>query len=94
MSPTARYRIAVRATDDSWLEVKDGKTVILRQLMRAGDEYRLPDKPGLTMRIGNTRGIEVTIDGKQLPSRLAADLLHHVVANLDAQELLAHAGAQ
>jgi hypothetical protein len=31
--------------------------------MRARDEYRLADKPGLTMRVGNTKGIEVTIDG-------------------------------
>ena len=90
----ARYRITLRATDDTWIEVKDGKTSIFRRLMRAGDEYRLPDKPGLTVRIGNTRGIEVTADGKPLPSPVAADLLRHVVANLDAQELLARAGAQ
>jgi len=90
----ARYRIALRATDDTWPEVKDGKTSIFRRLMRAGDEYRLADKPGLTIRIGNTRGIEVTADGKPLPSPVAADLLRHVVANLDAQELLARAGAQ
>ena len=90
----APYRITLRATDDTWLEVKDGKTSIFRRLMRAGDEYRLADKPGLTMRIGNTRGIEVTADGKPLPSPVAADLFHHVVANLDAQELLARAGAQ
>jgi cytoskeletal protein RodZ len=90
----APYRITLRATDDTWLEVKDGKTSIFRRLMRAGDEYRLADKPGLTIRIGNTRGIEVTADGKPLPSPVAADLLHHVVVNLDAQELLARAGAQ
>jgi cytoskeletal protein RodZ len=90
----ARYRIALRATDDTWLEVKDGGTSIFRRLMRARDEYRLADKPGLTMRIGNTKGIEVTIDGKPLPSPVAADLLRRGVVNLDAKELLARAGAQ
>jgi cytoskeleton protein RodZ len=90
----ARYRIALRATDDTWLEVKDGGTSIFRRLMRARDEYRLADKPGLTMRVGNTRGIEVTIDGKPLPSPVAADLLRRGVVNLDAKELLARAGAQ
>jgi cytoskeleton protein RodZ len=94
VTDSAPSRIALRATDDTWLEVKDGKVVIFRRLMRAGDEYRLADKPGLTMRVGNTRGIEVTIDGKPLPSPVAADLLRHVAVNLDAQELLAHAGTQ
>jgi cytoskeleton protein RodZ len=90
----ARFRIVLRATDDTWLEVKDGKTSIFRRLMRAGDEYRLADNPGLTMRIGNSRGIEVTIDGKPLPSPVVANLLNRVVVDLDAEELLAGAEAQ
>jgi cytoskeleton protein RodZ len=90
----ARYRIALRATDDTWLEVKDGGTSIFRRLMRARDEYRLADKPGLTMRVGNTKAIEVTIDGKPLPSPVAGHLLRRGVVNLDAKELLARADAQ
>jgi cytoskeleton protein RodZ len=88
------YRIALRAAAETWLEVKDGKTSIFRRLMQAGDEYRLPEKPGLVMRLGNARRIEVLVDGKPLPASAQPSQGHRTVVDLGASKLLAHAGTQ
>ena len=44
------YRIALRATADCWLEVRDGDTTLFKRMLRPGDVYRLPDKSGLASR--------------------------------------------
>jgi len=86
------YRIALRATGETWVEVKDGETSIFRRLMQAGDEYRPPEKPGLAMRIGNAKEIEVLVDGKPLPDSAQPSQGHRTVVNVEARELLARAG--
>jgi cytoskeleton protein RodZ len=90
----SRVHIVLRATAETWLEVKDGNTPIFRRLLEAGDEYRLPEKPGLTLRIGNAHGIEVLADGKPLPSAAQPSQGHRVLVTLEARELLAKAGLQ
>ncbi len=56
--------------------------------MRAGEIYRAPDKPGLTMRVGNAAGLEVQVDSKVAPVLGGIGVvLHNVV--LDPQKLLA-----
>jgi len=87
-------RLALRATAETWIEVKDGDTSVFRKLMQAGDEYRLPDRPGLTLHIGNARGIEVLADGKPLPSAAQPSQGRRVVVTLEARDLLAKAGTQ
>lgn len=82
------YRIALRATADCWLEVRDGETMLFKRMLRPGDVYRLPDKAGLTMRVGNAKGVEVSIDGKVVPSAQVVDLLRKTVA-IDPREILA-----
>ena len=88
------FRIALRATAETWLEVKDGDTSIFKKLLGTGDEYRLPEKPGLTLHIGNAHGIEVLADGKPLPSAAQPSEGHRTVVTLDARDLLAKAGMQ
>ena len=52
---------------DSWVEIKDkdGKKIVSDRL-KAGDQYHIPDNPGLTMTLGNAGGVELLIDGKAL----------------------------
>jgi cytoskeleton protein RodZ len=88
---TGPYRIALRATGDCWLEVRDGDTMLFKRMLRPGDVYRMPDKAGLTMRVGNAKGVEVSVDGKALPGPQVVDLLRKTVA-IDPREILA-AGA-
>ncbi|HKF71961.1 MAG TPA: RodZ domain-containing protein [Stellaceae bacterium] len=86
------YRIALRATADCWLEVRDGDTMYFKRMLRPGDVFRLPDKSGLSMRVGNAKGIEVSVDGKVLPSAQVVDLLRKTVA-VDPREILTAAAA-
>ncbi len=88
---TGPSRIALRATGDCWLEVHDGETMLFKRMLRPGDVYRMPDKPGLTMRVGNAKGLEVSVDGKPLTGPQVVDLLRKTVA-IDPREILA-AGA-
>jgi cytoskeleton protein RodZ len=81
------YRIALRATADCWLEVRDGDTMYFKRMLRPGDVFRLPDKAGLSMRVGNAKGVEVSVDGRVLPSTQVVDLLRKTVA-IDPREIL------
>jgi cytoskeleton protein RodZ len=85
------YRIVLRAMADCWLEVRDGDTMLFKRMLRPGDVYRMPDKAGLTMRVGNAKGVEVSVDGKTLPSPQVVDLLRKTVA-IDPREILAAGG--
>jgi cytoskeleton protein RodZ len=85
------YRIALRATADCWLEVRDGDTMLFKRMLRPGDVFRMPDKAGLSMRVGNAKGVEVSVDGKVLTSTQVVDLLRKTVA-IDPREILAAGG--
>ncbi|QJE74602.1 DUF4115 domain-containing protein [Aerophototrophica crusticola] len=61
-------RVEVRATDDAWIEVRDAKgTTWAARNLRAGDVFRAPDVPGLTLLTGNAAGVSVILDGQELP---------------------------
>jgi cytoskeleton protein RodZ len=61
-------RIVIRATADSWVRVRDvGGSVLLDHVLKAGESYHVPDRPGVSMRTGNAGGLEITVDGKPAP---------------------------
>ncbi|MCB1682541.1 MAG: helix-turn-helix domain-containing protein [Alphaproteobacteria bacterium] len=61
--------LVLKILSDSWVEIKDqdGKKIV-SDMLKAGDQYRIPDNPGLTMTLGNAGGVELLIDGKALKS--------------------------
>ncbi|HRJ62585.1 MAG TPA: DUF4115 domain-containing protein, partial [Azospirillaceae bacterium] len=57
-------RIQLRATQDSWLQVRDRSGEILfTRTLKPGEVYRVPDRPGLRVRTGNAGGLTVITDG-------------------------------
>ncbi len=61
-------RIILRATQDSWVQVRDANDeIILARILRVGDSYRVPDQPGLTLLTGNAGGLQIMVDGAVLP---------------------------
>jgi len=84
-------RIALRATGDCWLEVRDGETMLFKRMLRPGDVYRIPDKAGLSMRVGNAKGVEVSVDGKAVAGPQVVDLLRKTVA-IDPRQILVAGG--
>ena len=62
-------RIIVRATGDSWFQLRDRSDAIVAQrLLHAGDVFRIPEESGLTLRTGNAAALVVTVDGKPVPT--------------------------
>ncbi|WP_020593222.1 helix-turn-helix domain-containing protein [Kiloniella laminariae] len=60
--------ISIRAERDTWMHIVDGKgEVVFSQVLRAGDEYKVPQRDGLVMATGNAGGIIFSLNGKDLP---------------------------
>lgn len=58
-------RIVIEIIDASWVEIRNASgAAILRQVLKPGDMYLVPDEPGLIMATGNAGGLKVTVDGK------------------------------
>lgn len=80
-------RIVVRAIGDSWVQVTDGDDVLLTRLLRAGDTYRVPNRPGLTLNTGNAGTLEFSVDGNIAPPIGPTGAVRRDVA-LDPERLL------
>ena len=63
--PPAPKGILLTMIENSWVEIKDenGKSLVSR-VLKAGDQYFVPDRPDLTMSLGNSGGVEVQVDGE------------------------------
>ncbi len=67
-APADEARIVLSATDDTWVQVKDDSgNAVFTRMLKAGDLYAVPDRKGLTLTAGNAGGLEITVDGTQLP---------------------------
>lgn len=57
-------RVVLRAVQDSWVQVRDERgALLLTRVLRAGDIYYVPRRPGLTLLTGNAGGLEIAVDG-------------------------------
>lgn len=66
----ADSRVVIKATaDDCWVQVRemDG-SLLMSRLLRRGDSYRVPNRPGLNLMVGNAGSLEVSVDGRKAPA--------------------------
>ncbi len=63
-------RVLLRARADTWIQVRErgSGSVLFNRVLRPGETYRVPDRPGLLMTTGNAGGLEVMVEGDALPS--------------------------
>lgn len=62
-------RVIIRSKGESWVQVRDGDNqAVMTRVLRAGDQYRVPNRPGLTLMTGNAGALEVTVDGAPAPA--------------------------
>ncbi len=66
----ADARVVLVARMDAWVQVRDTESnkILLSQLMRADDTYRVPNRPGLTLLTGNAGALDIMVDGTKAPS--------------------------
>jgi cytoskeleton protein RodZ len=69
LASDAAGRIVLMARADSWVEVRDSESnaTLVARLLKTGDVYRIPDKPGLKLLTGNAGGLVVMVDGQVAP---------------------------
>lgn len=62
--PAAENEIILNVIENSWVEIRgaDGETIVSR-VLKAGDQYFVPDRPDLKMSIGNAGGVEIILNG-------------------------------
>ncbi|MCF8500737.1 MAG: DUF4115 domain-containing protein [Rhodospirillum sp.] len=61
-------KIILRATNDTWIQVRKGGDLVVRRLLRSGDIYGVPSTDGLSLNVTNAGALEVYVDGKRAPS--------------------------
>ncbi len=85
---SAARRVVLRARVDSWIEIRgDEDRPIYSGLLRAGQSYAAPSRPGLRMTTGNAGGLEILVDGEPTPPPGAPGAILRDFA-LDADRLL------
>ena len=59
--------IILNIVQNSWVEIKDetGKTLVAK-VLKAGDQYYVPDRPDLRMSLGNAAGVQLEVGGQKL----------------------------
>ena len=59
--------ITLNILKNSWVEIrgKDGQSIVSR-VLKAGDRYYVPDRPDLTISLGNAGGVELEVEGQKL----------------------------
>lgn len=66
---TAGTRIVLKATGDSWVQVRDrAGTIVFSRILRPGESYGVPDQPGQLLATGSAGVLDILVDGKKAPA--------------------------
>ena len=77
--------LELRALTDSWIEIRSGTAPPLYSgLLREGESFAVPERQGLRMITGNAGGLEILVDGREMP-RLGPP--GAVIRDIDLDEL-------
>lgn len=79
-------RIIIAAEADIWIQIRDrDQNDLFTRLLRAGDSYRVPNRPDLLLFTGNAGGLRLTVDGKPIaPLGLDGAVRRDVALNADS----------
>ncbi len=79
-------QIVLEITQSSWVEIKNKSGAsILRQVLKPGDQYKVPEEEGLTLSTGNAGGIGVKIgSGDMVPLGKVAEVKRNIPLTVKA----------
>ncbi|TNE33446.1 MAG: DUF4115 domain-containing protein [Alphaproteobacteria bacterium] len=86
-------RVVVRATEESWVEVRSDADKLLSRVLKPGDVYMAPNEPDLKLTTGNAGGLEIRVDGRKISSLGGSGAILRDVP-LVADNLLGNGAAQ
>ena len=82
-------RVRLRATEECWIQITGpGNELLLTRILKPGDVYLVPNRPGIVMMTGNAGGLEIALDGEVLPPIGPAGAVRRNIA-LDPEALRA-----
>jgi len=88
-APAAGAKVTIKAVSDCWIQVRAAdQSIVFSRVLKAGEVYSVPARPGLSLRTGNAGALEIAIDGKPVPSIGGIGALRRDVV-LDPAELAA-----
>ena len=88
----ADTRIRLLAKRETWVQVTDERDqLLLTRILRPGDIYFVPNRPGLEMMTGNAGGLELSVDGRVLPALGPLGTVRRGI-ELDAEKLVSDLG--
>ncbi len=59
-----KTRVVLEAIQKSWVQITDGSgKVVYKKVMAAGEQFFVPDLPGMTMVTSNAGGLNILVDG-------------------------------
>lgn len=62
-------RIVIRATGDSWVQVRDPSGgIVFSRILRAGESYSAPNQAGYLLATGSAGMLDIMVDGQRAPS--------------------------
>jgi cytoskeletal protein RodZ len=79
-------RIVINVTQDCWIQIRDGDRIMIDKLLHPGESYRVGERTGLVMDVGNAVGLAIEVDGHKTPP--IKGTVRHDIA-LDAARLVA-----
>lgn len=92
MAEAASARVLLRVDQDCWVEIRNPQgQLIYSKLLRRGDSYPVPPRPGLVLTVGNAGAMTILVDGKALPSLGRLGMVRRDIA-LDPETLSAALG--
>lgn len=61
----AKSGLTVNVLKETWIEVKNEKTLYISKVLQAGDSYTLPKADNLKLSVGKADGVEIMYNGKK-----------------------------
>ncbi len=83
----AKSGVTVNVLKETWIEVKNEKTLYISKVLQAGDSYTLPKASNLKLSVGKADGVEIMYNGKK-----AYEIAPNKKMNISVDEIIA--GAQ
>ncbi|MDR3438582.1 RodZ domain-containing protein [Telmatospirillum sp.] len=84
---TSGKGVVMTAQEDCWIQIRDASgKIVSKRLLRKGETYSAPHRPGLTMTVGNAGALNVVVDGKAIGSLGSLGMVRRDVS-LDADHL-------
>jgi len=89
-------RVTIEAVETSWVRIREGDgNILLTRMLSAGDTYRVPNKDGLMLEVGNAGALTYSVDGKEaLPVGDYGAVISDFSLDVEALEGTAPATAQ